>query len=145
MFCWLRPKWSWWNGNWPWLIHTAKHGKLNVWFLGSNIHPNFIMNDNGQTTVLCGQMRKISLKSSALIPQQWGHREMASLPEKDMGNFGWYIMTSLNGRILRITDPLWVEPPVPGRYQTQRASNADLWCYFVVSLDRLLKKQAIDR
>ena len=38
----------------------------------------------------------------------------------------------------RITGPLWGEPSVTDGFPSQRGSNVELWCFFVVSLDRHL-------
>ena len=36
-------------------------------------------------------------------------------------------------------------PPVRGRFLSQRTISTDLWCFFVVSLNMMLNKQSIDR
>ena len=36
-------------------------------------------------------------------------------------------------------------PPVSGGFPSQRISKADLWCFFVVNLNKLLNKNSIDR
>ena len=41
-----------------------------------------------------------------------------------------------------VTVPLCGDPPVTGGFHSQRDSNADLWFFFVVSLNKLLKKHS---
>ena len=40
-----------------------------------------------------------------------------------------FMMTSSNGNIFRIAGPLCGNSPVTGEFPTQRASNAELWCF----------------
>ena len=55
-------------------------------------------------------------------------------------------MTSSNGNIIRASVPFCGEySPVTGGFPSQRDNNADLWCFFVVSLNKLLNKHSIDR
>ena len=52
------------------------------------------------------------------------------------------IMMSLHWNALCITRPLWGESPVTGGLTTQRASNAKVWCFFVVCMSKMLSKQS---
>ena len=51
-------------------------------------------------------------------------------------------MTSRNICIFRITWPLRGESTVIGRFHSQRASNADVWCLFWCLLNKVLNKQS---
>ena len=55
------------------------------------------------------------------------------------------IMTALNGNIFHVTVPLCREPLVISGFSSQMDSNVDFWCFFVVSLNKLLNKHSIGR
>ena len=42
---------------------------------------------------------------------------------------GISMMTSSNGNIFRVTGPLWGKQPVIGGFPSQRARDAELWCF----------------
>ena len=48
---------------------------------------------------------------------------------------------SWNGDVFPITDPLWAESTGHHGFPSHRASNPDVWCFFVISFDKLLNKQ----
>ena len=56
----------------------------------------------------------------------------------------WYaeliMITSSNGNIFRITGPLWGEPPVKGRFSSQRAVNQS-FVFFDLCLYKQLSKE----
>ena len=53
------------------------------------------------------------------------------------------MITSGHENALRITKHLCRELPVNSGFPSQRTINADLWCFFVLSLNKLLNKQLI--
>ena len=52
----------------------------------------------------------------------------------------FYIMTSSNGHIFRVTLPLYGKPQVTGGFPSQSDSYADLWCFVVVNHNKMLNK-----
>ena len=62
----------------------------------------------------------------------------AIVPEKDLVNF---MMTSSNGNIFRVTDPLCGEFTGPGEFPTQRPVTRSFDVYFDLRLNKRLSKQ----
>ena len=54
---------------------------------------------------------------------------------------GYHMMTSSNGNIFRVTGLLWGEFTGHRWIPTTKASNAELWCFFGVRLNKRLSKQ----
>ena len=51
--------------------------------------------------------------------------------------------TSCYENVFHITGHLWGNPPpVMSGFPSQRSSNTELWCFFVLSLNKLLNKQS---
>ena len=55
------------------------------------------------------------------------------------------IITSSNENIFQLLSLCDGKPPVTGGFPAQKDSDMDLWCYFVVSLNKLLNKHLIGR
>ena len=60
---------------------------------------------------------------------------------KDMGKIGWYMMTSSNGNISRVTGPLCGEFTGPGEFPTQRPVTRNFDVFFDLRLYKRLSKQ----
>ena len=48
-------------------------------------------------------------------------------------------MSSWHGNVIRITDPLWGNPPVTGEFSLQRTSNAELSCFLCCYSEQALE------
>ena len=80
------------------------------------------------------------MKTTSLILSRDGNWTTENTVSQWMEWCNFYIMTSSNGHIFRVTLPLYGKPPVTGGFPSQMDSNADFWCFVVASQNKLLNK-----